>query len=356
MRAPAPARTKPQLMPIAVLALPVVVLLAVLAFAWPAARIAPRGLPIGVVGTGAAAEHAALALQQSRPGAFALTWYATDAEARAEIEDRAVYGALEPSAHGLTVLTASAASPTVAQLIDQVGTDFAAHAAQGGTTPAVTTVDVVPSSPHDPHGFVVSSALLPLTICSVIIAAALALLLGVRPAWRQLLALAVTCALAALGVYLIAQGFLGALPGQHIATWASLSLTMFAMSSAIAGFVALLGAPGMVLGALLLVFLGNPFSGATSAPELLPKAVGEIGQLLPPGAGAGLLRDTAYFGGHGSGTHLAVLICWSLFGVLAIVAGHHSFVGHAARRARAEAEAAAAAEPVAARSGLGAGV
>lgn len=315
--------------------LPIVVVLAVLAFAWPAARIAPRDLPLGVVESGPASAGIVLALEQAEPGAFTVTLYGSDAAARHAIENREVYGAFEPSAGKLTVLTASAASPTVAQLIVQVGGTIAQQSAAHGTPLTVTSDDVVPSSAHDPRGLVLSSALLPLTICSVILAAAKALVIGIRPAWRQVVIIAAVCGLCALGAYLIAQGYLGALPGQHLATWATLALMMFAMSSTVAGFVALFGPPGMGMGSVLLVFIGNPFAGLTSAPELLPKPVGEIGQLLPPGAGASMLRDTAYFDGHGPATHLVVLIGWSLFGVLATFVGHHSFVGHAARRSRA---------------------
>jgi hypothetical protein len=325
---------KPLLILVSAVALPLIVALAVLAFAWPAARIAPRDLPLGVVES-QLSEKTVLALEQAEPGAFTITLYGTDTAARDAIENREVYGALEPTAsRGLTVLTASAASPMVAQLIVQVGDTLAAKSAAHGTPLTVTSVDVVPSSSKDPRGIVISSALLPMTICSTIIAAAIAILVGIRPAWRQVLTLAAVCSLTALSAYLIAQGYLGALPGQHLETWAALALTMFAMSSTVAGFVALFGPRGMGLGAVLLVFLGNPFSGVTSAPELLPKVVSEIGQLLPPGAAASLLRDTAYFDGHGPVAHLAVLIGWSLFGIVAIAVGHHSFIGHAARSAR----------------------
>ena len=64
---------------------------------------------------------------------------------------------------------------------------------------------------------------------------------------------------------------------------------------------ALIGPAGIALGALLMVFVGNPWSGIASVPELLPKAAGFIGQLLPPGAGANLLRNTAFFDGASSG-------------------------------------------------------
>lgn len=357
MSAAARPRSKPLLVLVSAILLPVLVTAAVLVFAWPSSRIAPRGVPLGMVVSGQAGDRAALALEQAEPGAFDLTLYATDAAARQAIENHSVYGALEPTAGNLsgapggpgglpsqptasegklTVLTASAASPTVAQLITQVGETLAQQSTAHGTPMTFAASDVVPSSSKDPRGLVLSTSLLPLTICSVIFAAALALLVGLKPAWRQVIGLAVVSALGALGSYLIAQGYLGALPGQHLETWASLALMMFAMSSTVAGFIAWIGPPGLGLGATLLVFLGNPFSGLTSAPELLPSPAGAIGQLLPPGAGASLLRETAYFGGHGPGVHLVVLICWALFGILAIFTGHHGFVGYAARFNRAE--------------------
>ena len=335
MTSTSPGRPGPRQALLALAALPLLVTLAVLAFAWPAARIAPRGLPLGIVGTGPGGEQAAVALQQAEPGAFNLTLYPNEAAARAAIENREVYGALDLSAGTLTALTASAASPTVAQLITQVAQTLAGQSATHGTPLKVVTDDVVPTSAQDPRGLVLSSALLPLTICSVLVAAVVALVLGVRPTWRQLLALAVMAAVTGLAVYLIAQSFLGALPNQHLETWAVLSLTIFAMSSTVAGFIALFGPPGLGMGAALFVFAGNPFSGATSAPELLPKTVGDIGQLLPPGAGANLLRSTAYFDGHGPGAHLVVLAAWSVFGTLAVIAGHHGFTGYAARLNRA---------------------
>ena len=356
-----------QLTIIAVL-LPLMIVLAVLAFAWPAARIAPRGLPVGIVGTGTASERVLAGLNRSEPGGFDVRRYADQASARAAIRDRDTYGAfvIGPGAArdgggaagdgpgaardgggaagdgpgGVTVLEASAASPSVAQLLSNVGQELGrnagAPAQAGGATPRaaqVRDVDVVPLPAGDPRGLVLPSALLPLTICGVIMAAVIGLVLAFRPAWRQIMALIVVSATAGLGAYLIAQGFLGALPHEAVATWAALSLTVLAVGATTAGLIALIGAGGLGLGVVLMIFIGNPFSGATSAPELLPAPAGAIGQWLPPGAGASLLRGTAYFGGHGAAGHLIVLIVWIVAGLAAILAGHHAPVRFAARRA-----------------------
>jgi hypothetical protein len=326
--------------------LPMMIVLAVLAFAWPAARIAPRDLPVGIVGTGPGRQQVATGLTRSDPGGFDVRRYADQASARSAIEDRDIYGAFAVGAGRITVLEASAASPSVAQVLSTVGQRLAAEraAASGLPQQAVQArdVDVVALSANDPRGLVLPSALLPMTICGVIMASVVALVLQFRPAWRQVMALIVVSVTASLGAYLIVQGFLGALPGQAAATWAALSLTVLAIAAATAGLIALIGAAGLGLGIILMIFIGNPFSGVTSAPELLPAPVGAIGQWLPPGAGAELLRSTAYFHGHGASGHLTVLIVWIALGLAAITVGHHAPVRFAARRAWKPSAAAAA--------------
>jgi hypothetical protein len=310
--------------------LPLVVALQVLAFAWPAARIGPRDLPVGFVGASPATQQAVEALTRSEPGSFSFGRYAGETSARSAIEHRDIYGAFVISPGRITVLEASAGSPTVAELLSAVGRQLASHAtpahaaATAQPRPAIQlkSVDVVATSASDPRGLVLAAALLPLTIFGVIMAAAITLVARVRPAWRQLVVLAVVSAAAGLSTYLIVQGFLGALPHEHAATWASLSLTLLAVSAPTAGLIALIGPVGLAAGAALMILVGNPFSAATSAPQLLPAAVGHIGQWLPPGASASLLRSTAYFNGNGAAGHLSVLIIWTALGLAAIFAGH----------------------------------
>jgi len=46
---------------------------------------------------------------------------------------------------------------------------------------------------------------------------------------------------------------------------------------------------------------------------------GTLGQWLPQGANATLLRSTAFFDGGGATTAIAVLTCWAIAGVALIV-------------------------------------
>ena len=331
------------------LVLPTAVTFAILAFAWPAARLAPRGLPVGVVGTPRMSQELVAGLSSAHPGAFDLRLYAdVDAVAHA-VKTRALYGAFVMTPGRMRILDASAAGPSVAQLLSGIATSMAGiideRAAAAGEPPIeVATVDVAPLPPKDARGVVFSSALLPLTICSIIVASAVGLVVRFRPAWRQLLALSVVAAVAGLGTYLVAQGWLGVLPNRGIADWASLSLTILALSAATAGLIALVGALGLAMAAALFVFIGNPFSGITSAPQMLPAAVDRVGQWLPPGAGANLLRSSAYFDGNGAGGHVGVLLAWVVAGFAAIIVGHHAPIRFAAARWNGTADTAWAAQ------------
>ena len=72
---------------------------------------------------------------------------------------------------------------------------------------------------------------------------------------------------------------------------------------------------------LVPVLVGNPWSAVSSAPELLPKPAGRIGQLLPPGAGGNLLRSTAFFNNAAASPHLLVLATWAVLGLAAVCLG-----------------------------------
>jgi hypothetical protein len=128
-------------------------------------------------------------------------------------------------------------------------------------------------------------------------------------------------AVVGLVTILMVQGWLSVIEGPWLLNAAVIGLAVLAISSVVAGGYALIGYAGLGLGALLMVFVGNPWSGIPSAPEMLPKAAGWIGQALPPGAGGNLLRSTAFFDNAGGAGHLAVLLVWAALGVGAILAG-----------------------------------
>lgn len=287
----------------AIFAVPFVVALALSLFAWPAAELAPRDLPVGVAGPAPAA-RAIQARLAPREGAFEVHRYRDAAAARAAIGDREVYGAFVASPGGVTVMTASAGSPVVARLLREAAGDGA------------RVRDVVPTTAADPLGLALGTVALPLVIGGIItgVLAGLIAPLGVRRV-GLLLAGAIFAGLVAVAIL---QAWLGVIRGSWLANAGALSLAVLAIAATVAGLQALIGPPGIAVAALLMVLIGNPFSGIASAPEMLPRPAGAIGQLMPPGAGGNLLRSTAFFDGAAAAGHAAVLAGWALLGLCAL--------------------------------------
>jgi hypothetical protein len=287
----------------AILVVPLVVALVLTLFAWPAAKLEPRDLPVGVAGPAAATAPIEERLG-AREGAFDLHRYADEAAAREAIEDREVYGAFVATPGGPKVLTASAGSAAVAQQLT--------HAADEAGAPVE---DVVSAGPQAPA---LASAVLPLVIAGLLVGvvAALASTRGIGKA-GLVVAGSVLTGLAATA---LVQGWLDVIGGDWVANAGVLSLTVLAIGATLAGLHALMGRAGLAIGALAMIFVGNPFSGMGSAPELLPEPAGAIGQLLPPGAGGNLLRSTGFFDGAGGTNHLTVLAVWTAAGLAFLLA------------------------------------
>lgn len=282
--------------------------LVALAFALPAARSAPHDVPIGIAGPQAANGQVARQLEEHAPGAFAVTYYPGEAALREAIGDRHVYGGLALRPDGVTTLIASGASPVVAQALSQLGTGIAA---QTGRPPAVE--DVAPLPADDPRGTGLAAAALPVTLAGIIPAVALVLALR-REVWTRLIAAVVFSGLAALTIAALLYWVLGSVQADFWGVTAGLALGLLGSGLLVLGLGSLFGRTGLAIGALLALLLGNPLSGMTSAPEMLPRGWGALGQWLPQGANATLLRSTAYFDGAGAAMPVAVLTGWALLG------------------------------------------
>lgn len=271
-----------------------------IAFAWPAANVKPRDLPIAVAGPQAAVVAQKLAAQDA--DAFDIRTVADESAARVAIDDRDVYGAIVTGNGAPQVMVASAASPMVAQQLSAI-----AQALSG--QPAATVQDVVAADSDDPRGAGFGAMVLPLVMSGIAAGVLLTLLVqSVALRGLGLATFAVAGGLLSMG---IVQGWLSLLPGSYPTMAAIAGLVSFAVAGTVVGLAAAIGRAGIGLAALTMLLVGNPFSGATSAPELLPQPWGSIGQILPPGAAASLLRSVAYFDGAGAAAPLFTLLAWA---------------------------------------------
>ena len=149
------------------------------------------------------------------------------------------------------------------------------------------------------------------------------LVFNLAPTLRPRDRLAVLALFAELGAVvsmLIIHVGIGALPGNFLALASVAALAIFALSTVSSFLMLKLGPPGVGLSFILFLMLGNPASGAASAPELLPDPWSWGGQLMPPGALATGIRNTAYFDAADAAMWLGVLAVWALVGVMAVAA------------------------------------
>ncbi|WP_432832153.1 hypothetical protein [Dactylosporangium sp. CA-092794] len=294
-----------------VLLLTALLSLIMIAFAWPATRSTVHDIPLAVAGPPPATAQVVQQLQANRPGAFEVTTVADTAAAEALIKDRKVYGAIDLTTGHPQVIVASAASPAVAQALQQVAQ---ALGQSGAGAPVVR--DLVPLPADDPRGAGLAAGALPLVLGGIVAAGLLTnLIAGIGRRVAGALAFAITGGLALTAIL---QYWLGSLEGDYWTNSGVVALSIGATAFTLLGLEALLGAAGLGLGAAVMMLLGNPLSGLTSAPEMLPSGWGAFGQFLPPGAAGSLLRSTAFFDGAGSGAHLLVLSAWAVFGLLLV--------------------------------------
>lgn len=325
------------------IALAAVLSVLLLAFLWPTVTSSVKGLPVAIAAPAAQADQLATALDERSPDTFAVTAVDDRAAAVDLIETRQAYGAIVLGS-APEVLTASAASPLVAQLLTGLAPALAAQlnaaaAAQGIQLPApisVTVTDVVPLASTDARGLGLAASSFPLVLGGMI--GGIAISLAIVGVWRRVTAVLVYSAVGGLAITGILQGWFGALQGDYWINSAAVALTILAIAGTIVGVVSLLGRPGVAVGPVLFLLIANPISAAAQPVEFLAAPWGAVGQWFPPGAAATLLRELSYFPRADTLFPWLVLAGWAVLGLLLSVLGHYRDRGAATREAVAAAE------------------
>jgi hypothetical protein len=351
--APAPHTPAGRVIGVA-LALTLVLTVFVLAFSWPSVTAEPRDLPVAVVGSDDAVATLRDQLDEAQPGAVELVEADDRADVIEAIKTREVYGGviLSDPATGEApeVLTASAASGVTHQLMTQLASQMQqgiqqqanaataealataqaqAEAPELPEVPKVTVTDVVPLSADDPRGSGFTAALFPILLGGMI--GGIGISIAVTGALRRVVAVAVYSVVGAGILVGILHFWFGTIQGDWLLDGGVLALSIAAIAAPITGFVAVFGRAGIALGPVLMMLVGNPISGAAMPAEFLPWHWGEIGQWLPPGASATLLRDVSYFPEADASAAWLALALWAGAGVLLSIAGHARTTGDSRR-------------------------
>ncbi|PKZ65857.1 hypothetical protein CYJ73_09935 [Gordonia terrae] len=268
----------------------------------------PHQAPLGLVAPPPAATAIESALaERAGADAFVVERFTDADDARAAIERRDLVGAIAVGPDGVTVLTAEAGSPVLAQVVAGVGNGIAT--AQGLP---VTVDSVVPTPETDARGTGFAAGLLPLLIAGMALGGAAAV--GLRGRVAMQVTLAVLGPLVAGFGFAATWSWLGVIDGGIGTVGLAAALMIGAITWFTVGAGSLLGTAGVGVSALVMVLISNPLSGLASSPYLLPAPWGTIGQWLPPGAGGTLLRSVAYFPAAGIAGTVAVLAGWVAVG------------------------------------------
>lgn len=302
-----------------------ILVLVLLAFAWPTYTAKTKDIPIAVAGAqpAVAAFEQQLAAQGEASAAIDVRELSDRAAAVTAIEQREVYGAIVlPNQPGgvVEVLTASAGSAPATQLLNGLAQGISkAAVGQGGQ--AATVTDVVPLAHADSRGAGLALTGLPLAMGGMIGGVLISLLVS---GWRQRLSAIVGyCLIGGLALTLILHTWFGWLPGAFGLTWLAISLALGATAATIVGLQSLIGQPGIAVGAVLTLLIGNPLSSLAMPKEWLPGAWGETGQYFVPGASGTLLRDLSYFPAADASRYWLTLASWLVVGIALIIVGHH---------------------------------
>ncbi|MFJ1594592.1 DUF3533 domain-containing protein [Kitasatospora albolonga] len=240
----------------------------------------------------------------------------SEAEAREQIMNREIDGALIVSPQGRTdtLLVASGGGTVLSSALERLLTQVEGE--QGRT---VRTVDVAPASPDDFDGL--SSFYLVVGWCvgGYLCASILAISAGTKPANRQRAVIRTSV----MALYAIAGGIggaaiigpvLGALPGSFWGLAGLGALVVFSVGMTTLALEALTGIVGIGLAVLIIVVAGNPSAGGAFPLPMLPDFWRAIGPALPPGAGTWVARSIAYFRGNAVTGPLLVLSAWAVAG------------------------------------------
>ncbi len=293
-----------------------------IAFALPAVRSQPHNVPIGAAGPQAAGAQAAAIfdrMERAHPGAFEITYFPGEAALAHAIRNRGVYGGIALPSHPgepATLMIATGASPAIATLLTQLGQQLTSS-----TGIPLNVQDLAPPALRDQRGAGLAASALPLTLAGLLPAFAFILVIPRRHGLQFGAALS-SAVLSGITLTILLRYVFSSITTNFWGVAGTLSLGVAAALLFLLGMGALFGKVGLAVAAVLALLVGNPLSGLTSAPELLPAGWGTLGQLLPQGATATALRSAAFFGGAGATTAIVVLTCWAAAGaaLLAVAA------------------------------------
>ena len=278
----------------------------------------PYRIPIGVVAPAPVAAKVSAELNGIASQPLHASSVDSVATARREIENGTLSAALVVDSASKTdrLLVASAGGASIVTAVEEIITD-----AEASLHRHAVVEDVVPLQPGDGHGLTGFYLVIGWIVGGYLVAALLEISGGasratLRRAIIRLLAVVPYAILSGLGGAVIVGPVLGALTGHLVALWWLGTLLVLSAAAVTMAFQALFGVIGIGITVLLFVVLGNPSAGARTRPHCSLRSGRALRGVLPNGAGVDAVRRIVYFGAHGIGGDLAVIVLYIVAGVL----------------------------------------
>lgn len=291
----------------------IILFLLLMVFILPSLKCGPHHLAVGV--SGSAAPQLERALGVAAPDAYDPQTFESEQALRTAITERAVVGGFVSDGQGIHVLVASAGSSAVSGSLTAT-----AQALGKASNVPVSVEDIVPLPAGDPTGIGIGGLAFPLVFGGIVPAVAFHKIHPRSTGWR----LAGIVAFAAVGGTIVAavlRFVFGSIDTNFWPVAAATALGICALAVPLAGLQEVFGTKGFTIGAMTMMFLGNPLAGIAVSSVWLPSALGTLGQLLPPGAAGTLVRAAAYFDGAGGGRAALTLAVWVVIGLALHVVG-----------------------------------
>ncbi|MDK8810710.1 hypothetical protein HMPREF2651_05410 [Corynebacterium sp. HMSC063A05] len=284
--------------------IPLVIGLMLFAFLAPTFASGPKDVPIALTAPAPMSEQITQAIEhKAGDNAPDIQVMDTPDAVRESILNRETVGGIVISPTGATAYTASGNGAPYSQLIDGIATTL-----ESQNIP-VEREDLAPTTQDDPQASGVALLGLPLAFGGII-SAVIATFLFRGKKWTKLSVLTGIAVFGALVATWMLHSVYGTLSGSFGMEWLAISLGILATSMLTAGLAAIIGTPGVGIGAILTIFLANPLSGLSTGPWLLPAGWSTLGQWMPIGATGYLVRSLSFFDGNGAGAAWWVLIVW----------------------------------------------
>ena len=231
---------------------------------------------------------------------------------RDAVLNRDAVGGLSIAPTGATAYTAAGNGAPYAQMIEGMASKMEAQGVE------VTREELAPTSQDDPQATGLAVLGLPLAFGGII-SAVIATFLFRGNKWAKLAVLTGIAAVGSLVVTWMLHSAYGTLTGNFALEWLGIGCGILATSMLTAGLAAIIGIPGVGIGAILTIFLANPLSGLATGPWLLPAGWSTLGQWMPVGATGHLIRSVSFFDGLGAGASWWVLAIWIAVGFVLLM-------------------------------------